>query len=209
MSKRAASRAPATSHALGRRAALEGAGAAGLVVTIAGAVPTPARADTHEPSSAERPAYALPERERVLRAHALVPLSGPALHALRRCEAAGVSLVEAFAPRHGGLPFVVELPGGTRRAFELVRHDAADAAPIATIPTATGETLALLLENRGDGARASDEDDARLALRLAAALSVHGGSVLAALPLTTVRERRRSAPFATLHVPLSPGAETR
>lgn len=208
MSKRAASRAPATSHALGRRAALEGAGAAGLVVTIAGAV-TPVRADANEPSNVERPTYALPERERVLRAHALVPLSGPALLALRRCEAAGVSLVEAFAPRHGGLPFVVEVPGGARRAFELVRHDPEGAAPIATIPTA-GEPLALLLENRGDGARASDEDDARLALRLAAALSEDGGAaVLASLPLTTARERRRSAPFATLHVPLSPGAETR
>ena len=42
-------------------------------------------------------AYALPERERVLRAHALTPLTGAALEAVRACEAAGVTLVEAFA----------------------------------------------------------------------------------------------------------------
>ncbi len=201
MSKRTAHAAPAT-RAFGRRTALEGVGAAGLVAAVAGSG-SPAHADVGEPTN-ERPAYALPERERVLRAHALSPLAGVALEALRACESAGVTLVEAFAPRHGGLPFVVELGAGSaRRAFELVRHDPEADAPIARVGS-----LALLLENRGDGARASDEADARLALRIAAALE-GGVGVLEALPLATVRERRRAAPFATLHVPLTPGAEPR
>ncbi|MBN8612470.1 MAG: hypothetical protein J0L92_17890, partial [Deltaproteobacteria bacterium] len=124
---------------------------------------------------------------------------------LRRCEAAGVRLVEAYAPRHGGLPFVVEILAGHghadvggRRAFELLRRDASGDAPLASV----GE-LALLMENRGDGRTPTSEDDARLAVRLASALAP-GVSQLEGLALLTPRERRRRAPFATLHVPLDP-----
>jgi len=210
MSKRAANAATSIRRPLGRRAALEGAGAAGLVaagvVAGVGGPVSPVRADAGEPTNGG-PAHARPERDRVLRAHALTPLTGAALGALRACGAAGVSLVEAFAPRHGGLPFVVELRSGTergaRRAFELVLDDSAAGAPIAHVGR-----LALLLENRGDGSRPSPEEDARLALRIAASLE-SGVSVLEALPLTTARERRRTAPFATLHVPLTPGGESR
>ncbi len=197
------SRDSATSDApVGRRVALQSAGALGAFAMVASsASPSAALADVTAPARAARPAWSLDPRERSLVAHALVPLTGRALEALRACEAAGVRVVEAFAPRAGGLPFVVEiLPGahpaaGERRSFELLRRDPAGDAPIA----AAGE-LALMLRNRGDGARLSDEHDARLALRMGAALEVSSG-LLAALELTTAAERRRRAPFATLHVP--------
>jgi hypothetical protein len=212
MSKR---RAHATTDALearpqgiGRRGALRAAAAAGLGLGAVSASPAAALADASRPGAleAERPGWALGERERALAAHALVPLAASPRRALATCEAAGVALVEAFEPRHGGLPFVVEIRHthpdvGARRSFELVRGDAGGPAPIAE----AGE-LALVLLNRGDGARASDEDDARLARRLAAALEPVAG-VLAAMPLTTVRERARRAPFATLHVPLRLGPD--
>jgi hypothetical protein len=136
-------------------------------------------------------------------AHGLQPLAGRALEALRACEAAGVRLVQAYAPRHGGLPFVVEIRSGhpdvgARRTFELLRRDPAGDPPLATFGT-----IALVLENRGDGRTPTSEHDARLALRLASALTPHSGD-LGALALTTARQRRARAPFATLHVPAEP-----
>lgn len=205
MSKR---RAHATTDAveprtpgIGRRGALQAA-AVGLGAAAAASSAGTALADASRGApAAPQPVWARGERERTLAAHALVPLAGAPRRALEACEAAGVALVEAFEPRHGGLPFVVEIRShhpelGARRSFELVRRDTSGPAPIAEV----GE-LALVLRNRGDGARASDEDDARLARRLAAALEPVAPT-LAALPLSTVRERARRAPFATLHVPL-------
>jgi hypothetical protein len=166
-------------------------------------VPVSTRADA---GGAAQPAWSLDPRARALRAHDLRPLSGQALSALRACEAAGVSLVEAFAPRHGGLPFVTEIRSGhpdvgARRAFELLRADADGDAPLATVGG-----LALVMENRGDGQTPTSEHDARLALRLAAALAPHAAH-LEGLELTTARARRTRAPFATLHVPTTPGDE--
>jgi hypothetical protein len=194
---------------LGRRTALEGAGAAGLVGAVLASVPVSARADAGgaaqgEPNDA--PAWSLDPRARALRAHDLRPLSGQALSALRACEAAGVTLVEAFAPRHGGLPFVIEIRSGhpdvgARRAFELLRADVEGDVPLATVGG-----LALVMENRGDGQTPTSEHDARLALRLAAALAPHAAG-LEGLELTTASARRTRAPFATLHVPTTPGDE--
>ena len=194
---------------LGRRAALEGATALGVVGTVASANVPLARADRGRPANEESapqpPASAGEARDRALRAHELTSLEGDALTALRRCEAAGIRLVEAYGPRHGGLPFVVEILAGhghadvgERRAFELLRRDSGGDAPLASV----GE-LALLMENRGDGRTPTSEDDARLAVRLASALAP-GVSQLEGLALLTPRERRRRAPFATLHVPLDP-----
>ncbi len=196
--------ASATPH-LGRRAALEGAGAIGALASVSGVALPSARADRPQTDGA---ASATPSRNtddvraRALRAHDLEALRGDALTALQRCEGAGVRLVDAFAPRHGGLPFVVQIlegqHAGARRAFELLRGDAAGDAPLASVGA-----LALVMENRGDGHTRTSEDDARLALRLASALAPHVAP-LEALPLLTARERRRRAPFATLHVPLDP-----
>jgi hypothetical protein len=200
---------------IGRRGALRAASAVGVGAVGIGALGpstlgTSARAladattSDAAPSGAAGPAWALPPRERVLAAHALRPLEGPARAALDACEAAGVVVVEAFAPRHGGLPFVVEIRDvhpdvGARRAFELVQADPEGPAPIAQVGT-----LALVLHNRGDGARASSEHDARLARRIAEALAPVATS-LARLELATVRARAARAPFATLHVPTHPG----
>ncbi|MBX7197403.1 MAG: hypothetical protein K1X94_35470 [Sandaracinaceae bacterium] len=185
---------------IGRRAAVAGVGAAGVIASVAR--PVPARADRPSERATATPT---PRQERTLRAHALERLGGELLEALRACEHAGVRLVEAFAVRHGGLPFVVEVQAasghreiGARRTFELLRRDTAGDTPIATV----GQ-LALVMQNRGDGRTASPEDDARLALRIGAALERHA-SLLETLPLLTARERRRSAPFATLHVPHDP-----
>lgn len=186
---------------LGRRAALEGATAVGVVGAVASTGISRARADrdTPEPPSTEN-APSASVRERSLRAHELVALDAQTLTALRSCEAAGVRVVEAFAPRHGGLPFVVEVTGGARRSFEILRRDAAGDAPLASFGA-----LALVMENRGDGRTPTSEDDARLALRVASALAPHA-ALFEALPLLTARERRRRAPFATLHVPLDPAS---
>jgi hypothetical protein len=190
---------------VGRRAALAGAGAVGLVGAILGALhgawPSFARAEARRDESRPR-SEDPPSRAR--REHALRPLEGPALEALRACEVAGVRLVRAYAPRHGGLPFVVEIRRGhpdvgARRTFELLRSDPAGDPPLATLGA-----LALVLENRGDGRTPTQEEDARLALRLASALASRTGE-LEGLALTTARERRARAPFATLHVPAEPG----
>lgn len=197
---------PSTTNAsLGRRAALEAATAVGVIGAVASTGVTRALADRGRAGNAAPEGGASPEavRERALRAHDLRALDGDALVALRRCEAAGVRLVEAYAPRHGGLPFVVEIlaghghaDAGTRRAFELLRRDTEGDAPLASVGG-----LALVMENRGDGRTPTSEDDARLALRLASALAPDVAR-LEALALLTPRERRRRAPFATLHVPL-------
>lgn len=191
---------------VGRRTALEGAGAAGIVGAVLASLPASVRADASAPgaSADEAPSWSLDPHSRSLRAHDLRPLSGQPLAALRACEAAGVQLVEAYAPRHGGLPFVVEIRSGhpelgARRAFELLRADAEGDTPLATVGG-----LALVMENRGDGRTPTSEHDARLALRVAAALAPHA-SILERLELTTARARRSRAPFATLHVPTGSG----
>lgn len=196
----AAVETPRAGLVLGRRAAVEGVGALGVVATVLAAAPRAAALETR-PAASSHGGSSLGGAARTLRAHALTPLEGPAALALRACESAGARLVAAYAPRHGGLPFVVELTGehttpGTRRGFELLRRDPAGDAPMAEL----GD-LALVLVNRGDGRTQSHQDDARLALRLAQALAPHADT-FAALPLTTARERRRRAPFATLHLPL-------
>jgi hypothetical protein len=194
---------------VGRRTALEGAGAAGVLGAVLASLPSAVRADASAPEPHEdAPSWSLDPHRRSLRAHDLRPLSGQALSALRACEAAGVHLVEAYAPRHGGLPFVVEIRSGHpeiggRRAFELLRADAGGDAPLATIGG-----LALVMENRGDGRTPTDEHDARLALRLASALVPHA-AILETLELTTARARRTRAPFATLHVPTDGAREPR
>jgi hypothetical protein len=186
---------------IGRRDALRAAGVGAAGVAVVGAQ---ARALASEPARGAVPAWALGPRERALSAHALHPLDASARRALEACEAAGVEVVEAFAPRHGGLPFVVEIrqghpDAGARLAFELVRDD-----PEGPTPIAAAAGLALLLHNRGDGSSASRESDARLARRMASALAPVA-SALGQLHLTTVRARASCAPFATLHVPTRPG----
>lgn len=211
MSKRASASSPGPRvepQRLGRRTALEGAGAAGLVGAVLASLPaSTARADTTAPTESG-PAWCLDAHARSLRAHDLRPLGGQPLAALHACEAAGVHLVEAYAPRQGGLPFVVEIRSGhpdigARRAFELLLADDEGDRPLATVGN-----LALVVENRGDGRTPTDEHDARLAVRLAAALAPHVAT-LEALGLTTARARRARAPFATLHVPTAPGQARR
>lgn len=178
---------------IGRRIALQ-AGVAGAVLAglPASGAPTEARADVRRGRAPADP------RDRALASHGLSPLDDDSLRALRACEAAGVRVLDAYAPRHGGLPFVVEIVSGHadvggRRTFELVRDDAAMGQPMARVGA-----LALLLRNRGDGGTPSDQDDARLALRIAEALRPQA-SLLEALPLASPRTR---SGLATLHVPL-------
>lgn len=178
---------------IGRRIALQ-AGVAGAVLAglPVSAAPTQAHAEARRAPVPPDP------RERALASHGLAPLDADTSRALRACEVAGVRVLDAYAPRHGGLPFVIEIVSGHpdvggRRTFELVRDDAAMGQPMARVGA-----LALLLRNRGDGGTPSDQDDARLALRIAEALSPQA-AVLEALPLASPRTR---SGLATLHVPL-------
>jgi hypothetical protein len=88
----------------------------------------------------------------------------------------------------GGIPVEMATADGTRFQVDVLRRD--DASP----GVANTKTLSLYLCNRGDGRRASDEEQGLGALALAHALEAREAAGAAPPRLLTLRERNTRFP---------------
>ena len=190
------------SSKLTRRGALVGLGAGiaslpALAPAVAGAA---AQARTSREAAARphaEPLAPLPSRDE---AHGL-SAPGPEVRAFLGPLREGATverwrIESVHAVRHGAIPLVLSGAGG-RFAIEILRRDPSLSAPADAGP------LSILVQNRGDGARATREEQGLGAMAIARALEARiaaGARVPAGL--LTQPERAACGPDAILHVPV-------
>jgi hypothetical protein len=205
---------------IGRRDAALGVGAA-VVVSIpalarAEGEPDPRSTDrATDPRSTDRaidPLSPIGEHDGreavdVAAAHALAPIGEHErawLGALATGELFSVGarrfrIAAAHAVREGAVPLVIESIGERphRFAVEVLRRDELDPQR----PVASTARLALVIVNRGDGARSTGELEGLATRALAERLAARDAASNA-LALLTRRERHARHPMGIFHVPL-------
>lgn len=109
-------------------------------------------------------------------------------------------VASVFACRAGAIPLVVERVSGEpmRFAIELLRRDPGDAVQ----PVAETGSLALFVQNRGDGSRATQEAQGLAVRALARTLAAREADGVRAPALLTRAERAARHPMGVFHVPL-------